>query len=83
MIANTDQTVKAEQPKPRRYGRHPLNIVKRMVQAKLSKNQMVVYMTLGEYFSTTRIIFRGFFQPGRFGGPAVFFIIPARPKIGQ
>ena len=49
MIANTDQTVKAEQPKPRRYGRHPLNIVKRMVQAKLSKNQMVVYMTLGEY----------------------------------
>jgi len=49
MIANTDQTVKAEQPKPRRFGRHPLNIVKRMVQAKLSKNQLLVYMALGEY----------------------------------
>ena len=49
MIANNDQTVKAAQPKPRRYGRHPLNIVKRMVQAKLSKNQLLVYMALGEY----------------------------------
>ena len=49
MIANTDQTVKAEQPKPRRFGRHPLNIVRRMVQADLNRNQMVVYMTLGEY----------------------------------
>ena len=49
MIANTDQTIKAEQPKPRRFGRHPLNIVRRMVQADLNRNQMAVYMTLGEY----------------------------------
>ena len=49
MIANTDQTVKAEQPKPPRYGRHPLNIVRRMVQADLNRNQMAVYMPLGEY----------------------------------
>ena len=32
-----------------RFGRHPLNIVKRMAQAKLSRNQLLVYMALGEY----------------------------------
>ena len=46
MIANTEKAVKAKAP---RFGRHPLNIVKRMMQADLNRNQMAVYMTLGEF----------------------------------
>ena len=46
MIANTETTVK---PKAPRFGRHPLDVVKRMVQADLNRNQMAVYMTLGEF----------------------------------
>ena len=45
MIANTETTVKPKH----RYGRHPLDVVKRMVQADLNRNQMAVYMTLGEF----------------------------------
>ena len=45
MIANTETTVK---PKAPRFGRHPLDVVKRMVQAKLGRNQMAIYLALGE-----------------------------------
>ncbi len=46
MIANTETTVK---PKAPRFGRHPLDVVKRMVQAKLGRNQMALYLALGEH----------------------------------
>ena len=45
MIANTETTVKPKH----RYGRHPLDVVKRMVQAKLGRNQMALYLALGEH----------------------------------
>jgi hypothetical protein len=45
MIANTENAVKPKH----RYGRHPLDVVKRMVQAKLGRNQMALYLALGEH----------------------------------